>query len=818
MRVSWNWLQDFVDLSDLDPKVVAEKLTLAGLEVEGVERRGEGLEGIVVGRVDAVAPHPDADRLRVCQVFDGTQTLQVVCGASNVAPGVVVPLATVGATMPGGMKIKKSKLRGETSEGMLCSASELGFEDAVDGLWLLDPSLPIGADIAEALALRDVVLDISLTPDRGDCLSVRGVAREIAVLLGRPLRETPVVPADFAVSTSGRDASAAISVEVAAPDRCASYSAAVIRGLAVAPSPTWMQRRLEAVGQRPINNLVDVTNYINLEFGQPVHAFDLAKLKGASLIIRQAKEGESLQVLDGKTLTLREDDLVIADSEAPVALAGVMGGLGSSVDDATQDIVLEVASFEASGVRRSARRYHLHTESSHRFERGTDATAIPAIVARAIQLFAATQPEGASPTRDTGAVSVVNGRWENLQIPLTLADLKRVIGIEYQQDEVHTALKGLGFEVEGGDVMTVSLPPRRPDIERTIDLVEEVGRVIGYDRLPNALPIGGLGFLHSRRDDAPVAQEAQPVVSTDDLDALDALRQAFFSLGVFEAVNWGISDPEKDALVSGLRAKDRLRNPLSSSLSVMRTTLLEGLLQNVKWNLARRADRVGLFEIGHVFASEEGGQVEADNFAGVLTGNRDFGWHTTGQSVDVWDITALITSAGRVLGRPVTLRGVSDGPPWLHPRAGASVWAGDVQLGFVGQIHPEIAATLDIRAAVFAFEVALQRWLSLPVVDVTEVRVPRTLSAERDLAMTLDASIAFDTIDNAMQSFSHPLVADVRLFDVYTGPNLAEGKRSLAFRVFYRHPTESLTDTQIDEAHTALTQHLSEITGAERRG
>lgn len=818
MRVSWNWLQDFVDLRGLDPHDVAETLTLAGLEVEGVEFRGQNLQGVVVARVEDVQPHPDADRLRVCRVSDGAQELQIVCGASNVVAGALVPLATIGTMMPSGLKIKKSKLRGELSEGMLCSASELGLEDEVDGLLILAPELPIGQDIADALQLKDIVLDISLTPDRGDCLSVRGVAREIAVLLGRPLRETPLIPVDFAVGLSGTKAKDSIRVEVQAPERCLSYSAAVIRNVEVAPSPIWMQRRLEAVGQRPLNNIVDVTNYINLEFGQPVHAFDLEKLAGAALVIRQANAGESMQTLDEKSMNLIEDDLVIADVQQPAALAGVMGGLNSSVGDNTTTVVLEVAAFEAGGVRRTARRYHQHTESSHRFERGTDATAIPAVVERAIQLFAATQPEGVVSTRDEGVVSVIHGSWAPKRIPLSMRELKRIIGVEYRIEEVHTALQGLGFGVEGDDEMIVEVPPRRPDIERTIDLVEEVGRVIGYERLPNELPKGALGFIHQRRSDAPVEQSSQPIVSTDDIDALDALREAMFTMGLFEAVNWGIGDPAENELLVGKGAQERLKNPLSSSLAVMRTTLLAGLLRNLKWNIARRAERVGLFEVAHVFPHVGGDRPEGENIAGVLFGKRDQGWHAANESVDIWDVTALVTRAGRVLRRPVELATATDAPPWVHPQAGAEIRVSGQKIGHVGQIHPEIAAKLDIKATVFAFEADLDRWLSVQPTAITEVRVPRTLSAERDLAVTMDASVVFETVAKAIDTFKHPLVADVRLFDVYSGPNLAEGKRSLAFRASYRHATESLTDAQIDEAHQALTEHLGEFTGAERRG
>lgn len=817
MRVSWNWLQDFVDLSGLTPKDVADTLTLAGLEVEGVEMRGHNLDGIVVARVLERSQHPDADRLSVCRVFDGEKEIQVVCGASNVATGVVVPLATIGTTMPGGLVIKKSKLRGETSEGMLCSATELGLPEGVDGLLLLDDALEIGTPIADALELKDVILDISLTPNRGDCLSVRGVAREIAVLLGRPLRETPAIPNDFPVQSAERASTETVTVSIDANERCKSYHAAVIRGVRVAPSPQWLRRRLEAVGQRTINNIVDVTNYINLEFGQPVHAFDLGKLEGAEIRVRLAKEGETLTTLDGKELALNPDDLVIADTQKPIALAGVMGGGNSNVDDATADIVFEVASFDGSGVRRSARRYHLHTESSHRFERGVDATAIPAIVERGIQLLAALQPQGVTPQREKGVSAVVTGTWPPREIPLTLRDLKRIIGVDYSAQEVRAALEGLGLGVQGDESMVVSVPPRRPDLERTVDLIEEVARVIGYDRLPNEMPMGAMGYQHTRRDDAPVAEASQPVVANETLDAYAALRQSQFTLGAFEAVNWAIVANSELELLRGTGAAERLLNPLSSDREVMRTTLLSGLLRNVKWNLARRAERVSLFEIGHVFPEVGGSREEGENLAAVLCGRRDFGFHSTGQNVDVWDITAQVVSAGLAIGRAVSLQPLDNAPAWVHPEAGAAIVVNGVVVGHVGQIHPALTRELDISVPVFAVEADLDLWLALPAYSARDVRLPRTIASDRDIAVILDAGLPYAKVLEAIGAFSHPLFAGARLFDVYTGANLPEGKRSLALRANYRHASESLTDAQIDEAHLAFTQHLKDAVGAERR-
>lgn len=818
MLVSWNWLQDFVELDGLTPQELADTLTLAGLEVEGIEIKGDNLNGVIVGRVDEVQPHPNADRLRVCQVFDGEKHLQIVCGAPNVKKGMLAPLATIGTTMPSGLKIKKSKLRGETSEGMLCSASEIGRTDTVDGLLELPNDAEVGEAIADALALRDVVIDISLTPNRGDCLSIRGIAREVAVLLDRPLRNTPPVPLDLIVQSTKERAQDVIEVQIEDGKRCGRYCAAVLRNVKVGPAPLWMRRRLEAVGQRPLNNIVDVTNYINIGYGQPTHAFDLDKLQGGKIVVRQAKAGETLTLLDDKVLTLTDDDLVIADAKNPVALAGVMGGLESSVTQESKNIVLEVAHFDPASVRRSARRAHLHTDASHRFERGVDPTDIHEIAERAIQLIAAVQPEKHDAQRADGLVDVIQDTWTPKVVNVSLADLRRIIGVEYTAQEARHALEGLGFDVEGEAQMRVTIPVRRPDIERTIDLVEEIGRVIGYDRLPLTLPYGQLGYVHRRREDAPITQTAQPIVNNQTIDDLQALRTTLYNYGAFEAVNWGISDPVTNELLTGTPPAVRLKNPLSANLAAMRSTLLAGLLQNVKHNLARRADRVALFEIGQIFDAQYEEKGETNTLAGVLTGARGKGWHTAGQNADVWDITAWILAISRALRRHITLRPTENPPPWMHPKTGAAIVANGQTLGHVGQIHPKIAQKLDIDASVYAFELRIAQWLKITPQNVTNVRVPRMVGADRDLAVIVDAELSFAQILEAIAAFEHPWFENVKLFDVYRGENLPKGKQSLAFRAAYRHPTEALTDEQIDQAHQALTNHLQQTVNAQRRG
>lgn len=818
MLVSWNWLQDWVDLSGLTPDEVAVSLTLAGLEVEGVHRLDEGLDRVVVARIEAREQHPNADRLSVCKVFDGEKTLQIVCGATNMKAGDCVPLAQIGAKLPNGLKIKKGKLRGEVSEGMLCAAGELGLDEASDGLLILPEESEPGQEIAALLGLNDTIIDVALTPNRSDCLSIRGIAREVAVLLGRELRSAPQVPLDLAVKANDEQASDHLRVTIELPERCGRYAAALVTDVRVAPSPLWLQQRLRAVGQRPINNVVDITNYINLEYGQPLHAFDRAKVAGATITVRAAKQGETLTTLDDVERELHVDDLVIADESGAIALAGVMGGASTEVSDETTELIIECANFSGTGVRRSAKRHHLHSESSHRFERGVDGAAVPEILERTLQLLQATMPEGSAVRRHAGMVDVCPESFEPATIEFNTTLLARVIGVTYTDKEVETSLDGLGIEIAARDDSrwTLRIPTRRPDLTRPIDIVEEVGRVVGYDRLPAILPEGSPGQSLRRRSDAPVSQEAQPIVSPERLDGEHAVRDALFSLGYFEAVNWAITAPETLATVTGSSAAVELSNPLSADLSVMRTTLLGGLLRNVGWNLARRASRVALFEVGSRFAPDvrEG---ETSCLSMVLCGRFHEDWHDPQREVDVHDLSGALEVVSAALKRPLRRVAASQPPAWAHPGAVAQIVGDGAPLGFVGEVHPEVLEAFDIDARVFALELDLDALFEVPPSVVQRVGVPRMPASRRDVALLVDEKLPWSAVEDALAGIEEPLLENVSLFDVYRGEGVAAEQKSLALTASYRHPTESLTDEQVESAHAKLVNHLESVLNATKR-
>jgi phenylalanyl-tRNA synthetase beta chain len=815
MRASWNWLAEWVDLSGLTADEVSRSLTTAGIEVEGIERLDRGLELVVVARIVEAEPHPGADKLRVCQVDDGSGTLrQVVCGAPNAAAGCVVPLALPGARIPNGLEVQPATIRGVASHGMLCSAKELGLGDDHGGLMILDEALVIGSPFAAAVGLDEVVFELSVTPNRADCLSIVGLAKEISACMGRSLRAPAASPL---LAVTGAATASFATVEVADAEGCSRYAAIVAHGVKVAPSPLWMQRRLQAVGQRPVSNLVDLTNYILFEQGQPLHAFDLAELQGRKVVVRTAQAGELLETLDGSARQLVEGDLVICDAARPIALAGVMGGANTEISDGTTSVLIEVAHFDRMRVRRTAKRLKMRSEASYRFERGVDPHGIPAVVERTIALLAATQQEcGAAPVIASEPIDLIARPIAPQVIDYPIAMTARVLGMEVSAEKVRSIFGALGFSwEERGAVWQVTVPPRRSDVERPIDLVEEIGRLVGFDALPATLPEGRPGEEPVRREGAPVPQEQQPIQTRAQLALVEAARDTSVRLGWSEAVNWGFGEPAKLTAVTGQSAFVTLSNPLSAEQSVMRTTLLAGLLGNVAHNLARGGDRVALFELGARFP--EGGESEPMTYAAVATGERARRWAGAGERFDAHDMTGLVDAVGVAIGRPLRFVPVDGGPAWLHPAARAAVLFDGEIVGHVGRLHPATLDAFDLGDAVFACELDLAALAAKPAPAVRFARMSRTQDATRDVALLLDASIPFATVQACVAGLESGLVESVRLFDVYAGDRLAEGKRSLALRVTYRSPEATLTDAEIEVAHQAVVERLTSELGASTR-
>ncbi|MBZ4414340.1 phenylalanine--tRNA ligase subunit beta [Myxococcus sp. XM-1-1-1] len=803
MKISVKWLGDYVALP---PSVdeLARKLTAAGLEIEGQESPAEGLRGVVVAQIKESVQHPNADKLSVTKIDAGGDALiQVVCGAKNYKVGDKVPLATVGTKLPNGMEIKQAALRGVDSSGMLCSSKELGLSEESNGLLILSPDLKPGTPIAQALGLDDVVLEVNVTPNRPDALSHLGVAREVGVVTGAALKLPQPKPVE-----SGSPASEKVKVRVESPERCPRYAARVVENVTIKPSPQWMQERLKACGVRAINNVVDVTNYVNLEYGQPLHAFDLDKLSGQELVVRTAAKGEKLTTLDGKARTLDVDDLVICDKERPQALAGVMGGGDSEVTEKTTRLVLESANFAGAGVRRTAKRYALHTEASHRFERGADLDAVVPAIDRAAQLIA----ELSGGTVAPGRVEVYPAEKPRRQVTLRFARVEKVLGVAVPEVEVRRILAALGFEQvsEGAGQATYEVPRARVDVEREEDLLEEVARVFGYDNIPAKLP-RGLASLAPE----PANSEAER-----------RLRHALAGAGLDEVVNYSFVAP-KSLEVLGLKEQPvALLNPLSVEQSVMRTSLLPGLLENLSRSVRHQVESVSLYETGRAyFRDAQGGQGtrpaarEVNRVAGLVWGLRggERSWTQKDARADFYDAKGAVEAllaALRVEGVTWSL----GGPSAYHPRASAEVKLADgTVLGHVGELHPKVVKALGLPEGVFVFELDTEPLYAASRLVPEYRALPKFPAVLRDLAVLVPVELETGAVRKVILEVGGALVEDALVFDVYTGKQIPEGKKNLAFALRYRASDRTLTDVEVNEAHKRIVSEVDQRLGASLR-
>lgn len=849
MRISWTWLGEYVSLDGLEPESLAERLTLLGLEVEGVEHTTGGLDGIVVARVEAVTKHPNADRLRLCDVDAGARgRFRIVCGAPNVEAGMCAPFALEGTVMPNGLEIRRVKIRGEESVGMLCSELELGLSAQASGLMALDATATPGTPLVEHLsaaaperlsALHRAIIEISVTPNRGDCLSHIGVAREVAAAYGRTLRlPQPELP-------PGERPAASVPVAVEDGQGCPRYALTVLRGVAVKPSPAWLRRAVEAAGARSINNIVDVTNYVAFELGQPQHAFDLARLRGGRIEVRRARAGEQLEAINHQTYALTSDDLVIADGEGPVAIAGVMGGAGSEVGEKTVDIALECAYFDPSAVRRTAKRLGLHSESSHRFERGVDPNGVARATARAIELILRTLGADASKVTIEETVDVYPSPIERAPIVLRTARVNAMLGLSLDTARVRELIEALGIATEPVDGETDLLlarpPSHRFDLEREIDLVEEVARSHGLDQVEAVLPSGALGDVHRARTAAVDGMPRPPatLVTWRQLERESSLRQRLRDAGLHEAIHYAFVDPAQiEALgfesQDARRAPVRLKNPMSVEQSVMRTSLVPGLVAAVARNQAQQATSVALFELASVFWRTGEDAIETD--AGVreplmlglvLQGERARHWsERSAVTWDAYDLKGLVEAVASELGVVFETGTASDAEaPFLHPGVRASVLYEGQSVGCFGELHPRVvSATPGLSGPVYVAELRLDDVLGLAVAARRVRSLPRFPSSARDVALLLDASVTFASIAAAVEAHRPALLADWRVFDVYAGAGIAAGKRSVALSLVYRDPSaadpergRTLTDDEVNQAHAALVASLSEALGAARR-
>ncbi|MBK1692852.1 phenylalanine--tRNA ligase subunit beta [Ectothiorhodospira mobilis] len=791
MRISNHWLGQWVD-HGLSVEALGHRLTMAGLELDAIEPVGGSFSGVVVGRVLSVQPHPDADKLRVCLVDGGSgEPVSVVCGAPNVREGMRAPFAPVGAVLPNDFRLKKVKLRGVPSHGMLCSARELGLSEDHEGLMELPGDAPVGADLRTLLDLDDQVLEVDLTPNRADCLSMAGVAREVAALTGRPL--TPVEPDPVpAASQEG------VPVTLEAPADCPRYARRVIRGVdPQAQTPLWMRERLRRAGVRSLGPLVDVTNYVMLELGQPMHAFDLSALSGG-IVVRRARPGERLTLLDGQDLTLGGEDLVIADQEKCLALAGIMGGQDSGVGDDTRDLLLESAHFSPTAIAGRARHHGLHTDSSHRFERGVD----PDLPARALERatgllcgIAGGTPGPAQVAETPEHLPVRSG------IPFRPAQVGRLLGVDIPEAEMRGILERLGCAVEDAQgAWRVTPPGYRFDLAIEADLIEEIARIHGYERLPARVPamVPRIDWMDEARVELP------------------RIRQVFTDLGYLEAVTFSFVDGELEGRLAHGVEPLRLANPLSSEMAVMRTTLWSGLLKAARHNLNRQQERVRLFETGLRFIPQGDDLKQEKMLAGILCGPLcPDQWARETRGVDFFDMKGDVEAVLARAGLESRVRWQACQDPALHPGQGAQLLLDGDPIGRAGALNPEIASALDIETPVYLFELRLEA--------ITRGHIPRFReqsrypAIRRDLALVVEASVPAARVMEVIHGLELPVLQEVKLFDVYAGKGVPDGCKSLALGLILQDLSSTLTDEAVDRMIQDIVERLQQEVGATLR-
>jgi len=790
MQFSEKWLREWVS-PELDMAAFGHQLTMAGLEVDAIVPVAPPFQGVLVGEVLDVVPHPDADKLRVTKVSTGNETLQIVCGAANVRIGLRIPVATVGAELPGGLKIKQAKLRGVESFGMLCSVAELGLAESAEGLMELPADAPVGASIRDYLQLDDNMVELGITPNRGDCLSLRGLAREAGVLNRLSVCAPEIAPVQ-AVHEE------VLAVTLTAPEACPNYVGRVIRKVnAAAETPLWMIEKLRRAGLRSISPIVDVTNYVLVELGQPMHAFDKARLEGG-IEVRMARAGESLELLDGQTVTLRPDTLVIADSQKPLAMAGIMGGQGSAVSADTRDIFLESAFFAPLAAAGKARSYGLHTDSSHRYERGVDFRLQTVAMERATALIVSVCGGEPGPLTMAQADSHLP---ERAPITLRAARIQRLLGFAMPAAEVEDILGRLGMTVAAqAEAWQVTPPSWRYDIAIEVDLIEELARIHGYNNLPITAP----------RADVRLAPQSETAISEA------RLKRLLVDLGYQEAITMSFVEPGLLAKLDPSVTPLALANPLSADLAVMRTTLWAGLLKAVQHNQNRQQPRVRLFETGLRFVPTAEGLQQERMLAGVVTGALHAElWSHIKKDIDFFDIKGNIERVVALLGASDRVGYKASTHPALHPGQTAEVVMNGQSVGWVGALHPSLLSDLGLSGPVYLFEVCLERISEGRLPSFTELS--RFPEVRRDIAMLCDRRIpAADLLEEARDAAGVEL-RDCRLFDVYEGQGVTEGQRSLAIGMVWQHPGRTLQEEEVQARVDAVVERLKARFGVSLR-
>ncbi len=796
MKVSLKWLKEYVTVT-LPPADLAGKLTMAGLEVKGIEAIGGSWENIVVGQIKAIDRHPNADRLRLATVDLGTRQETVVCGAPNLRIGDKIAFAHVGAQLIDGhtgqtSRLKSAKIRGIVSNGMVCSEKELGISDSHEGILILPAEAPVGASLADYLG--DVILDLDVTPNRPDCLSVIGIAREVAALTGQSLR---LPEAAYKEGTS--PVTQQISVEIASPDLCSRYCASLIRGIKVAASPSWMQQRLLACGMRPINNIVDITNYVMLEYGQPLHAFDYDTIKGKKIIVRCAADGEILVTLDGVGRTLSENMLVIADETRAVAIAGVMGGADTEVTQQTTSILLESANFNPASIHYTSRHLLLTSEASMRFERGIRPELTLPALKRATQLIV----ELAGGEAARGVADAYPGKQDRAPILLPTEQVPRILGVEFGLDHMVGVLTALGFDCKpSGSEVWVTAPYWRSDIHLAVDLVEEIARITGYDRIPATM----LSQPLPRQDPKPIISLKRKVGRS--LVGYGFQEVISYSLTSLEAMSQLQPEPHPTEAV-------RMANPMTVDQEYLRPSLRANLLSALSVNQRREESGIRLFELGRVYLPRPNDLPdEPEMVCGVLSGSRyERSWHGRDELFDFYDAKGVVEGLLRLLDVDARFEKCQDES--LHPNKQAAIVVNGKSVGVVGEVHPKVSLAFELSTPAYLFEIDLTALLPFTTGHKIFQPIPRFPAVVRDIALVVDAEISHQQVEDIITSFQ--LVNRVTLFDVYSGEPIPPGKKSLAYRITFQSPTHTLTDKEVNDIQEQILARLSTQLGATLR-
>jgi len=790
VKISEQWLREWVD-PGIDTEALGHQLTMAGLELDGVESVAGEFSGVVVAQILSAEQHPDADKLRVCEVDTGSDKVQIVCGAPNARAGLKAPLATVGGVLPGNFKIKKAKLRGVESQGMLCAESELALSDAAEGLMELAADAPVGADLRDYLQLDDKVLEIDLTPNRADCLSVRGVARELGLLNAMAVKEVAIDPAPVSIQDT-------FPVELQAADRCPRYVGRVIKGIdPSAPSPLWMQEKLRRSGLRSIDAVVDVTNYILLELGQPMHAFDGDKLS-QGIVVRLASQGESLELLDGQSVELDDETLVIADGNGPLAMAGIMGGQASAVGADTVNLFLESAFFTPQLMAGKARGYGLHTDSSHRFERGVDFCGQVNAIERATQLLLEIVGGAAGPIID---VTSENDLPQRPDVPLRAARIQKMLGFSLDGVEVERILVGLGLGVQSTEAGWVcSVPSWRFDISIEADLLEELARVYGYNNLP-------VSHIHA---DLVMAPREEKTLSPR------ALRRHLSARGYREAITYSFVEPTLQEIFSPDLAPVSLRNPISADMAVMRTSLLPGVVTTVLRNVNRQQPRVRVFETGLRFVPGSDELKQTPTLALAITGRLvEESWTAADNAADFYDIKGDLESLLSLTRAPDEFAFVAAERAALHPGQTADITRNGQTVGYLGRVHPTAAGQLGLNAPLYVCEIDLEAILSSRLPSFEELS--KYPEVRRDIAIIVDKSVASAKLLSDVREWAGTYLTDLRLFDVYTGKGIDPKRKSLALGLTFRDQSRTLVDDDINPTVSQVIDLLEKNYNAELR-